>query len=110
MRPFPCRPSSGATTIEQYCPRRDSWWQVAVMSGRRLQCGVAVLEERLYVVGGRDGLKTLNTVECYNPRSNSWSAMPPMATNRHGLGGHSHWGAGPGAVRGGARCSLGCGP
>ncbi|XP_023646482.1 kelch-like protein 5 [Paramormyrops kingsleyae] len=78
--------TKGATTIEQYCPRRDSWRQVAVMSGRRLQCGVAVLEERLYVVGGRDGLKTLNTVECYNPRSKSWSAMPPMATNRHGLG------------------------
>ncbi|XP_048827647.1 kelch-like protein 5 isoform X2 [Brienomyrus brachyistius] len=78
--------TKGATTIEQYCTRRDSWRQVAVMSGRRLQFGVAVLEERLYVVGGRDGLKTLNTVECYNPRSKSWSAMPPMATNRHGVG------------------------
>jgi len=38
------------------------------------------------VVGGRDGLKTLNTVECYNPRSKSWSVMPPMSTHRHGLG------------------------
>lgn len=76
----------GATSIEQYCLRRDTWRQVAVMSGRRLQFGVAVLDDRLYVVGGRDGLKTLNTVECYNPRSKSWSVMPPMSTHRHGLG------------------------
>ncbi|XP_028834088.1 kelch-like protein 5 isoform X2 [Denticeps clupeoides] len=78
--------TKGATSIEQYCLRKDSWRQVAVMSGRRLQFGVAVLEDRLYVVGGRDGLKTLNTVECYNPRSKSWSVMPPMSTHRHGLG------------------------
>lgn len=77
---------SGATTIEQYCLRRDAWRQVATMSGRRLQFGVAVLDGRLYVVGGRDGLKTLNTVECYNPHSKTWSVMPPMSTHRHGLG------------------------
>lgn len=58
------------------------------MSGRRLQFGVAVLDGRLYVVGGRDGLKTLNTVECYNPHSKTWSVMPPMSTHRHGLGEH----------------------
>lgn len=76
----------GATSIEQYCLRRDRWTQVATMSGRRLQFGVAVLDGRLYVVGGRDGLKTLNTVECYNPHSKTWSVMPPMSTHRHGLG------------------------
>ncbi|XP_068176803.1 kelch-like protein 5 isoform X2 [Antennarius striatus] len=78
--------TKGATSIEQYCLRRDTWRQVATMSGRRLQFGVAVLSGRLYVVGGRDGLKTLNTVECYNPHSKTWSVMPPMSTHRHGLG------------------------
>ncbi|XP_068447986.1 kelch-like protein 5 isoform X2 [Clinocottus analis] len=78
--------TKGATSIEQYCLRRDTWRQVATMSGRRLQFGVAVLDGRLYVVGGRDGLKTLNTVECYNPHSKAWSVMPPMSTHRHGLG------------------------
>uniref|UniRef100_A0AAQ4QZ98 Kelch-like family member 5 n=1 Tax=Gasterosteus aculeatus aculeatus TaxID=481459 RepID=A0AAQ4QZ98_GASAC len=78
--------TKGATSIEQYCLRRDTWRQVATMSGRRLQFGVAVLAGRLYVVGGRDGLKTLNTVECYNPHSKAWSVMPPMSTHRHGLG------------------------
>ena len=56
------------------------------MNGRRLQFGVAVIEDKLYVVGGRDGLKTLNTVECYDPKKKSWTLMPPMATHRHGLG------------------------
>ncbi|KAK7929441.1 hypothetical protein WMY93_005836 [Mugilogobius chulae] len=78
--------TKGATSIEQYCLRRNTWKQVATMSGRRLQFGVAVLDGRLYVVGGRDGLKTLNTVECYNPHSKTWSVMPPMSTHRHGLG------------------------
>eukprot|EP00063_Salmo_salar_P063616 XP_014038451.1 PREDICTED: kelch-like protein 5 [Salmo salar] len=78
--------TKGATSIEQYCLRRDAWSQVAVMSGRRLQFGVCVLDRRLYVVGGRDGLKTLNAVECYDPDGNSWSVMTPMSTHRHGLG------------------------
>ena len=56
------------------------------MNGRRLQFGVAVLDNKLFIVGGRDGLKTLNTVECYDPRKKTWTLMPPMSTHRHGLG------------------------
>ena len=56
------------------------------MNGRRLQFGVAVLDDKLFVVGGRDGLKTLNTVECYDPKKKTWTLMPPMSTHRHGLG------------------------
>lgn len=59
---------------------------MANMSGRRLQFGVAVADQRLYVVGGRDGLKTLNTVECYDIKSKTWTSLPPMSTHRHGLG------------------------
>lgn len=56
------------------------------MTGRRLQFGVAVLDNKLYVVGGRDGLKTLNLVECYDTKTKLWTLMPPMSTHRHGLG------------------------
>lgn len=62
------------------------WTHVGHMSGRRLQFGVAVIEDKLYVVGGRDGLKTLNTVECYYPASKTWNMLPSMGTHRHGLG------------------------
>lgn len=56
------------------------------MSGRRLQFGVAVVDGKLYVVGGRDGLKTLNTVECFDIKTKIWSHLPTMSTHRHGLG------------------------
>uniref|UniRef100_H2YHH9 BTB domain-containing protein n=1 Tax=Ciona savignyi TaxID=51511 RepID=H2YHH9_CIOSA len=72
--------------IEQYDARTNQWCHVANMTGRRLQFGVAVLDNKLFVVGGRDGLKTLNSVECFNSKTKSWSVMPPVATHRHGLG------------------------
>ncbi|XP_058845113.1 kelch-like protein 4 isoform X1 [Acipenser ruthenus] len=78
--------SKGATTIEKYDLRTNTWIQVGTMNGRRLQFGVAVIDNKLYVVGGRDGLKTSNMVECYNPVTKVWSVMPPMSTHRHGLG------------------------
>ena len=52
-----------------------------------MQFGVAVVGERLYVVGGRDGLKTLNSVECWDLNGEvSWHTLAPMHTHRHGLG------------------------
>lgn len=78
--------SAGATSIEQYDLRANKWSHVANMSGRRLQFGVAVVEGKLYVVGGRDGLKTLNSVECFDLKTKTWSNLPPMSTHRHGLG------------------------
>ncbi|XP_078258388.1 kelch-like protein 1 [Rhinoraja longicauda] len=78
--------NKGATTIEKYDLRTNTWTQAGVMNGRRLQFGVAVIDDKLYVVGGRDGLKTLNTVECYNPKTKTWTELPSMSTHRHGLG------------------------
>ncbi|XP_072126625.1 kelch-like protein 4 isoform X2 [Mobula birostris] len=78
--------NKGATTVEKYDLRTNTWIQVGTMNGRRLQFGVAVIDNKLYVVGGRDGLKTSNTVECYNPIAKIWSIMQPMSTHRHGLG------------------------
>ena len=65
----------GAVTIEYFNARRDKWQIVpgkrlsANMSSRRLQFGLAVLDSCVYVVGGRDGLRTLNTVDCLDPKT-----------------------------------------
>uniref|UniRef100_A0A8C0BV77 Kelch like family member 4 n=1 Tax=Buteo japonicus TaxID=224669 RepID=A0A8C0BV77_9AVES len=67
-------------------PQTNSWIQICTMNGRRLQFGVAVIDNKLYIVGGRDGLKTSNIVECFNPITKVWTIMPPMSTHRHGLG------------------------
>lgn len=56
------------------------------MSARRLQFGVAVMDDKLIIVGGRDGLKTLNTVESLDLNTLAWTPLNPMGTHRHGLG------------------------
>ena len=56
------------------------------MGGRRLQFGAAIIDKKLIVAGGRDGLKTLNSVECFDFVSQTWSVLPPMTIHRHGLG------------------------
>ena len=37
--------------VEEYNPRANQWKQVAVMQTRRLQFGVAVLDNKLYLCG-----------------------------------------------------------
>ncbi|XP_057352078.1 kelch-like protein 4 [Manis pentadactyla] len=76
----------GTPTIEKYDLRTKSWQHSSTMSRLRFQFGVAVIDNKLYVLGGRYGSKTLNTVECFDPASKIWTVMPPMSTPRHGLG------------------------
>lgn len=73
----------GAISIESYEPRLDKWTLLKNMPARRLQFGVAVMDDKLIIVGGRDGLKTLNTVECFDLTTMTWgSIVPPMGTPR----------------------------
>jgi len=76
----------GGATVEQYCPRSDSWRDVASLPRRRLQFAVAVVGQCVYVVGGRDGLRTLDVVQVFDVSSRSWSSISAMNTHRHGLG------------------------
>lgn len=56
------------------------------MSAMRSTAGVTVLNNRLYVVGGRDGSVCHRSVESYNPHTNKWSARAPMNKRRGGVG------------------------
>ncbi|XP_045535854.1 kelch-like protein 5 [Papilio machaon] len=78
--------NKGASNMEVYDPRTNTWSPYMRMGTRRLQFGVAVLQRKLIIVGGRDGLKTLNTVDCLDIATMSWSTLAPMNTHRHGLG------------------------
>ncbi|KAF6205181.1 hypothetical protein GE061_019348 [Apolygus lucorum] len=77
---------AGATGIEAYDSRNDCWFHVGSMAVRRLQFGLASIGSRLIIVGGRDGLKTLNTVEWFDIETKVWQVLAPMSTHRHGLG------------------------
>ncbi|XP_001606539.1 kelch-like protein 5 [Nasonia vitripennis] len=78
--------NKGATAIDVFSLRENTWKTLANMSSRRLQFGAAVVEKKLVVAGGRDGLKTLSTVECFDFKTKTWSYLPPMTIPRHGLG------------------------
>ena len=53
----------------------NTWTQIADMLNRRRNAGVASVNGLLYVVGGDDGSSNLNSVEYYNPQTDSWIAL-----------------------------------
>lgn len=73
-------------SIYSFSLRENSWKSVTTMWGKRLQFGAAVVDRKLIIAGGRDGLKTLNTVECFDFSTRNWSTLPSMIVHRHGLG------------------------
>jgi len=50
------------------------------MATARSRHAVAVLDGKLYAVGGSGGGGTLSSVERYDPALNAWEAVAPMAT------------------------------
>lgn len=74
--------------VEYFNARRNQWTLMLNSQPfcRRLQFGCAILDSKVYVVGGRNGLRTLNTVDRFNPLTSSWESCVPMCSYRHGVG------------------------
>ncbi|XP_076065534.1 kelch-like protein 24 isoform X2 [Oratosquilla oratoria] len=62
----------------RYDPVLDEWHDLAPMESPRSELGLATLDGHIYAVGGWSGTCRLNTVEKYDPRSNSWSSVADM--------------------------------
>jgi N-acetylneuraminic acid mutarotase len=76
-----------------YDPKTDKWTTLPPMHVRRDHAYGAVMNGKLYVVGGRDRpVYTLDALEEYDPATNAWTEKAPMPTGRSG---------GNGAVLGG---------
>ena len=61
-----------ANTVEVYDPKEDSWERsVASMNCGRRCLGVAVVNDLIYVVGGR----VTNTIECYDEDKDEWKIV-----------------------------------
>ena len=74
-------------SAERYNPEDDSWDEIAPMCHPRTAIATAALSGKLYVVGGQyktRWLETihLETVENYDPVTNSWNKTPNMDTSR----------------------------
>ncbi|XP_077997906.1 kelch-like protein 28 [Glandiceps talaboti] len=80
-------------SMEVYLPQNDSWTEVAPMSCRRYECSSASLDRKLYIVGGMTcalrGATTIrhhdNSVERWNPDTNTWTSLAGMTTCRSNL-------------------------
>lgn len=64
-----------------YDPKKKVWTQGKAMQCRRSAVGVAALDERVYICGGYDGVTSLSTVECYCPKTDSWSTVSSISIN-----------------------------
>jgi len=84
--------SSGnmVNTLEVYDPNSNSWASsttgaIASMRTARYGLAAAAINGKIYAIGGFDGRNYLNTVEVYDPGSNSWSTAASMPTARSSL-------------------------
>ena len=76
-------------SVESFDPRTGFWTNVARLPTDRWSAGAAELDDQIYLVGGRNfSVIALDTVEVYDPYSNTWADdYPPMTTSRskHGV-------------------------
>lgn len=80
--------SNNTFDIEIYDPLINSWRLLdkCPTKERQLSCsGIAVMEEKLIIVGGRDGLKTSSSVECIDLKKMTVSLLPSMNVCRSNL-------------------------
>ncbi|HSD26463.1 MAG TPA: kelch repeat-containing protein [Vicinamibacteria bacterium] len=84
------RPPATLSVHEVFDPANGSWTTAAPLPTGRSGHGAAVVRDCLYVFGGEGNPAGSTGVfdqnEVYNSRLNSWAALAPMPTPRHGIG------------------------
>ena len=82
-------PGEAFNLVERYDFETKAWEAVAPMAEARYAHAVAVLEGKLYALGGYNGGDDgdLSSVERYDPAVGAWEAVAPMAAARsdHGV-------------------------
>lgn len=79
-------------TLEVYDPAIDEWTRLSNMPTGRSGIAAAAYRGCLFVFGGEGNDRRVNSLgvfeenEMYNPITDSWQTMTPMALARHGIG------------------------
>ncbi|XP_065216409.1 kelch-like protein 10 [Planococcus citri] len=76
---------SPTAVVESYDSRADRWMRPEYMldpEGARAYHGCAILDGKMYVIGGFDGLEYFNSCRCYDFESKQWHNIAPMNTRR----------------------------
>ncbi|CAD7085877.1 unnamed protein product [Hermetia illucens] len=69
-------------SVAKFDTFRKEWSEIAPMEIGRILPGVAVLNGKIYVVGGERGSQILANGEVYDPQNNSWKPIAPMTVPR----------------------------
>ncbi|MFQ5814205.1 MAG: kelch repeat-containing protein, partial [Anaerolineae bacterium] len=77
---------TGASTVnDMYDPVADFWTTKASKPTGAANVGAAVLDDKIYVVGGMsNNLRFLSAVEVYDPATDSWSSVAPLPVGLSG--------------------------
>jgi N-acetylneuraminic acid mutarotase len=82
--------ASGTAATFSYDPATREWTRRADMPTARGGVAGAVVEEKIYVLGGEGNRAAASgvfpDVEVYDPATDTWEVMEPMALPRHGVG------------------------
>lgn len=72
--------------VECYDLEEGKWYNAGEMLTRRCRAGLAVVEGRVYAVGGFNGTLRVRTVDAYDAASDTWTPVASMDARRSTLG------------------------
>lgn len=73
-------------TVESYDISTNKWTTMQPMKVPRGRFNAAVINNKVYAVGGCDGQKELSSAEYWDPESNSWKQLPNLPAVRSHAG------------------------
>ena len=77
--------TANTAAVQRFDPNADRWTQLPAAPGPVSDCGVAIVDGQLIVVGGESAGAVFSTVRAYDLATSAWSTLPGLATPRHGL-------------------------
>jgi N-acetylneuraminic acid mutarotase len=60
------------SSVEKYDPETDTWSPIPDMSMRRSDMATLVIDDKIFVIGGKYHNGATNRVECFNDEENEW--------------------------------------
>lgn len=74
------------SVVEVYDSMNDKWRFAESMNLNRSRVAIAVLQGRLFAIGGYNGLERLATVEHFDPETKKWRKVCSISKPRSALG------------------------
>jgi N-acetylneuraminic acid mutarotase len=72
----------GLSMVEEDDPATNSWSRSASLPTARFGLAARVANDRIYAIGGADGLGAVDDVTAYDPKRDQWTSVSPLRTRR----------------------------